>query len=207
MKVSICIPHLRSFEAKTALCLSGLTYTVGRTRRDIELQPFTHSSANLASSRTFLVRQALEWETDYILWVDADMVFAPFALVQLLTRGKDVIGANYLRRGNPVGPTARAKGGYVYTTKAKADAGEVEPVDRMGLGLCLMKASVLQSIGPPWFGNEALGDGIEFGGEDDFLFDRLRAAGVDCYVDHLVSWNTGHLAERVLVHADLPGSS
>ncbi|MGH8571551.1 MAG: hypothetical protein ACREX8_03110 [Gammaproteobacteria bacterium] len=196
------MPYLRSVEAKTALCLSGLTYIIGRRHPAIELQPFTHSSGNLSLSRTILILEARKWGAGHFLWIDADMVFRPTALVQLLARRKDVIGANYAVRGTLTRPTARGGGGYIYTTEAKAKAGEVERAERMGLGLCLMKADLFDKIGPPWFGNVAQPGGLEFGGEDDFLFDTLAAAGVECFVDHAVSYMTGHLHERILTNAD-----
>lgn len=193
--------HLRGVEAKTAFCLAGLSYWIGRTRPDIDLQPITHSSGNIAASRTIIAARALDWKADYLFWVDSDMTFQPTALSDLLARGSIVVGANYPVRGTPTRPTARANGNYVQTTEEKAKARDLEVVQRMGLGLCLMRADVFTRIAPPWFGNEAQPGGLEFGGEDDFLFDRIAEAGIPCFVDHAVSWGTGHVHEHVLTNA------
>ena len=39
-------------------------------------------------------------------------------------------------------------------------------------------------------------------GEDVSFFRELTEAGVKVYVDHALSWEVGHIAERVITNAD-----
>jgi hypothetical protein len=202
VKVALCIPHLRQVEAQFAVSLAMMTSQTARMRRDIDFACVTHSSANLADSRTRIVVNARKLGADWLLWLDADMVFPPYTLIALLARDKDVIGANCARRMVPTSPNTVACGRFVYTSPEKAKAGIVEPVDRTGLAVMLMKADVFDRIEPPWFGNLPAPDGLSFGGEDNFLFDKLKAAGIEVFVDHMVSGGIGHCHERILTNQD-----
>jgi hypothetical protein len=108
-----------------------------------EFELFIVSSSLLPESRNRLVAEAINWEADYMLWMDADHVFPNDALLRLLSRSRLVVGCNYARRFSPTSPTASKFGDddemdLVWTTKEKGRGREMEEVAHLGLGLCLI---------------------------------------------------------------------
>jgi hypothetical protein len=167
----------------------------------LDIEPFFTSGSVLPKARTILVETARDWGADYILWMDADHIFPAETLLKLLSHDLDVVGCNYARRpapNEPILPTAARTNGddlqWVRTTPEKAKQGDVEEVEQMGLGVCLMRASVFDRLQAPLFINDW--DGEQIIGEDTYLCRKLRAAGIRLFVDHALSWSVGHLAEQ-----------
>jgi hypothetical protein len=204
MKVAICTPHHGEVKAHYAFSLAQMMEHCARQAPRIEAKLFMLSSSLLPKARTLLAEQALAWGADWLLWIDADHLFPPDSLPRLLASGRDVVGANYPRRMSPGGPTAAvftASGETrpVRTTAKKARSRIVEEVGALGLGLCLMRASLFERIARPWFQVIANESG-EFLGEDGWFFQHLKAAGVPIHVDHGLSWEVGHVGEVVLTN-------
>jgi hypothetical protein len=192
-----------------------IEYDGQRVTPDLKL--FIVSSSLLTESRNRLVAEAINWEADYMLWMDADHVFPCDALLRLLGRSKLVVGCNYARRHTPTAPTASKHGSddeveLIWTTEAKAKAEEVEEVAHLGLGLCLIDMRVFALLEQqaeaegkdhfwPLFRIDPTEDGIRFVGEDVYFFKRLRDAGIGIFLDHGLSWQVGHLHETVLTNA------
>jgi hypothetical protein len=223
LKIALCIPCHRQTEAKFTQCLvSMVAHTLGARIEmgdepvEIEFESFIVSCSLLPESRNRLVVEALHWDADYMLWLDADHIFPRDALLRLLSRSKLVVGCNYARRFSPTSPTASIltgdTPGLVWTTEEKAKAEEVEEVSHLGLGLCLvdMRAYVIldekaKEDGKdhfwPLFTIPAKEDGIGCIGEDVSYFRALREAGIGIYLDHSVSWQVGHLSDAILTNA------
>ena len=224
MKIALCIPCHRQTEAKFTQCLVAMvTHTLAaRVELDgepvnIEFETLIVSSSLLPESRNRLVVEALHCEADFMLWMDADHVFPPDALLKLLSRSKLVVGCNYARRFTPTSPTASKYGSddeaeLVWTTKEKAEAGEVEEVAHLGLGFCLVDMRVYRLLDAkaqergkehfwPLFEIPAKPDGIGCIGEDVSYFKLLREAGVKVFLDHEVSWEVGHISDALLTNA------
>lgn len=189
---------------------------MGNEPVQIEFETFVVSCSLLPESRNRLVVEALHWEADYMLWMDADHVFPCDALLRLLSRSKLVVGCNYARRFSPTSPTASRHNDdgveLVWTTQEKADAEEVEKVSHLGLGFCLVDMRVYALLDDkataegkehfwPLFTIPAKEDGIGCIGEDVSYFKLLRDAGVDIYCDHALSWSVGHLSDCILTNA------
>lgn len=224
LKIALCIPAHRQVEAKfLQSVVSMVAYSSKATVEmdgeavELEFETFIVSSSLLPESRNRLVVEAINWEADYMLWMDADHVFPCEALLKLLGRSKLVVGCNYARRFSPTSPTASKFGeddemDLVWTTQAKAFAGEVEEVAHLGLGLCLVDMRVYAILDRwateagkehfwPLFEIKAKPDGIGCIGEDVKYFESLRAAGVKIFLDHEVSWDLGHCHEQILTNA------
>jgi hypothetical protein len=197
----------------------------------LELETFMVSCSMLTESRHRLVAEALAWEADHMLWLDADHVFPPDALLRLLAHNLPAVGCNYPRRFAPTAPTAAVEAAgaedaedvrhLVYTTREKAEAGEIEPVAHLGFGLLLLDMRVFDSLqlhaeqkaardglaaDPaaanflPLFKFEPTANKVGMIGEDVFFFRKLAAAGIRPFVDHRLSWEVGHLFEIVLTN-------
>lgn len=187
----------------------------------IEVEIIMVSGSALTESRTRILGEALSWGATHLLWLDADHVFPPDAFLRLLAHNLDVVGANYPRRSSPTSPTAakavtddpaQDNRNLVYTTQEKALAGEVEEVDHLGFGLCLMNMNVVDMLQRrsdelghasflPLFEFSSRPNGGGLIGEDVFFFGKVRDAGGKVYVDHALSWEVGHVHELILTNA------
>lgn len=224
MKIALCIPCHRQTEAKFTQCLASLIAFSSRATVEIDGNPVTPefeifmvSSSLLCESRNRLVAEAINWEADYMLWMDADHVFPCDALLRLLSKSQLVVGCNYARRFSPTSPTASKYGeddemDLVWTTQEKAAAGELEEVAHLGLGLCLIDMRVYAILEAqaeeegkehfwPLFIQPPTPDGIRCVGEDVSYFKKLREAGIKIFCDHELSWEVGHIGEQLLTNA------
>lgn len=124
------------------------------------------------------------WGATHVLWLDADMTFPPDTALRLLAHHRDVVAANYMTRVAPSRPTARRDGQCI----SSADATGLEDVDLVGMGVFLMKTSVVATIPSPRFWYSTPTET-----EDVFFCRLLRAAGHTIYVDHDLSRDVGHV--------------
>jgi len=217
MKIAVCVPCYRDPAYHFAISLVGLMVHTAKVRPDLELGSFWTQSTLVSQARNRLLDDALNWGADHVLFLDADQSFPMDALLRLLGHGLDVVGVNYSTRVNPPRPTAAnvAPDGSlvpVWTTKEEAEAGTVERVGRIGLGVALIARSVVERLRAeaeargeplgPLFHFRLSEDGRELTGEDFYFCERLERAGISVHVDHALSWETGHVGERVLYPAD-----
>lgn len=229
LRIAICIPVYGMTHAKFTQSLASLIiHSLGADVRDpegelirIELETFMVSCSMLTESRHRLVAEALAWDADFMLWLDADHVFPPDALLRLLALGLPAVGCNYPRRFAPTAPTAAVDGAdnelvrhLLYTTREKAEAGLVEPVAHLGFGLLLLDMRLFDALQAqaendsgdapgnflPLFKFEPTPDKVGMIGEDVFFFRKLAEAGIRPFVDHRLSWEVGHLFEVVLTN-------
>jgi hypothetical protein len=214
LKIALAIPCHSDTKAKFTQCLAEMlvhtmsaTFMVGDEQVKPEIQTFIVSCSLLTESRNRLVAEAINWEADYMLWMDADHVFPRDALVRLLSHNLPIVGCNYARRFNPTAPTACVdnEGKIEITYSPKEGVGEVA---HMGLGLCLMDMRVFAAMDKhyegsfwPLFVIEPAPGGIASIGEDVYFFKKIRAAGIPIHCDHGLSWDVGHIAETILTQA------
>ena len=224
IKIALCIPCHGDTKAKFTQSIAGMiAHSCGATLEfdgepaKIEFETFIVSCSLLPESRNRLVAEAWNWGADYMLWMDADHIFPCDALLQLLSRNVMIVGCNYARRFIPTSPTASKYGeddemDLVWTTKEKAEAGEMEEVAHLGLGFTLMDMRVLGMLDAkaaeqgkehfwPLFRMDPTPDGIRFVGEDVHFFKLMREAGVKVFLDHRLSWDLGHCSEMILTNA------
>lgn len=124
------------------------------------------------------------WGATHILWLDADMVFPPDTALRLLAHDKDVVAANYVTRTARPRPTAMRDGQCVSSSEATG----LEAVDHVGMGVFLMKTSVVEHIPSPRFWYSTPTET-----EDVYFCRLLRAAGHTIHIDHDLSKSVGHI--------------
>ena len=205
MKIAICSPIHSGGKPAFIQSLARMIDWTHRIRiQDANGEPLrpaietlVYSSSNVAHSRNRIAAAALEWGADWTLWLDADHSFPPATLVRLLGRGKTVVGANYRRRMTAeVKVTAYVRDGDRLAPLALRGDG-VEPVHSLGLGVCLIHASVFRKIEQPYFAWGLAEDGVLVG-EDVGFFDKVRDAGIPLCVDQARSREGGHIGEGEL---------
>ena len=98
-------------------------------------------------------------------------------------------------RYDPIGPTAGRLGedGRVRHIWTEPGNKNVEPVDVLGMGVCLVHRRVFDAVEAPWFGGTA---------EDHQFCLKAARAGFRPHVDHGLSWQIGHVGERMLTNQD-----
>jgi hypothetical protein len=208
MKIAICTPHYGDVTPQYAFSLANMVLFTARTQFTFneqvtapEIKIMMQSSSLVPEARTLLADRAIAWGANYLLWIDADHSFPDDALVRLLSLNKDVVGANYVRRGRPTSPTARDGAGEpVWTTEELAKANSIQEVADIGLGFCLISMPVLhilKEMGHPLFMLPMSPDG-KFFGEDYYFCELVRNAGYLIHVDHALSWHVGHVARSEL---------
>ncbi len=221
MKIAICTPHYADVHAYFALSLAKMAMWTVQARILFngketvpQLEMFMRSSSTLPTLRNMLVKDALDWGANYLLWVDADHDFPPDALLRLLSHNLPVVGLKYPRRASPNYPTAvDLDGGFLWTTKEMARNGDISRVSGLGLGFCLMDMTIFdllheQAIAAgkenfwPLFAYESIPGRIQGIGEDIYFFRQLTAAGIGIHVDHALSWAIGHAQQRMLTNEE-----
>ncbi len=219
MKVAICIPRYGDVKGAFAISLARMVaHSLSASPEPLDIEIFSISSSDLPYSRTELLKDAIQWQARYLLWLDSDHVFPPDTLLRLLKHKLPVVGCNQPRRSEPTGPVAvrlneKGEREHVWTTAALADAGEVEEVVHVGLALCLIDMNLLHQVkahvekGVGWahwapFDRKRDPETGAVMGEDISFFRELTDAGIRVYVDHGLSWQVGHIHERVLTNAD-----
>lgn len=69
---------------------------------EVLMQPVPIQGSNIAENQNSLVDQAIERGADYIFLVETDMGFPANSLGQLLSHGKDIVGATYAYKDRDV---------------------------------------------------------------------------------------------------------
>jgi hypothetical protein len=219
MKVAILIPRYGDTKGDFTISLARMLVNSLSAEPRLTIEVFSVSSSDLPASRARLLQHAIQWQARYALWLDTDHVFPPDSLRRLLRHQLPVVGCNQPRRTEPTGPVAMrfdAAGEmeHVWSTSELAKAGTVEEVAHVGLAFCLLDLNVRHQVkahvdahGPGWahwspFDRKLLPGTHARMGEDASFFQELREAGVKIYVDHGLSWEIGHIGERVFTNAD-----
>jgi glycosyltransferase involved in cell wall biosynthesis len=140
--VAICLPSVGTHESETALSLAALSI-INRSQ-GFNQSLLGQQQAGIADSRNTLVRNALEVEADYLLWLDADMAFSPDSMLRLLQHDKDIVGATYPRRVPPYIINGRPLQGDIFDEP-------LQEMEFMPFGFMLVKADVFRKIPEPWF--------------------------------------------------------
>lgn len=184
--VTIAIPSRDQIHANFAFSLVSLILNTG-----FPVYVSNIRSSILPVSRSMLVERAQENKSDYILFLDSDMVFPPDTLKRLLAHDKDIICATYCRREG----TTEPMGCDALWQQIPADAIGVGEAGRVPMGVMLIKMSVFDKMTKPYFRwgiNEGRSDIV---GEDAEFCDRARNMGYKVWVDMELSKQVGHIGE------------
>ncbi len=212
MRIAVCTPHYADVTAEYARCLAKMLLCTARSNivfngetTHPEFELFLRRSSVLPRCRNTLVKDAVDWGANYLLWIDGDHSFPEDALIRLLSLNLPVVGVNYARRSRPTWPTAVSlEGEFVWTTEDLASRGEVVQVRHLGLGFCLVDMNVIHALKQapgPLFALEMVGDGLQVVAEDVFFFRRVNEAGFSVYLDHGLSWHIGHVYDSIVTNA------
>lgn len=198
-KVAICIPSRDMVHASFAFDLANL---VGHSvRKGVQVGVFNATGTLIADQRTNLAKEAVKNGCDFILWLDTDMRFPKDALVRLLDRKKDVVGANYVTRSLPPEPTAfHLRGDAWLRVPTTPSSAGLEEVSGCGFGVMLTSTKVFKALPDPWFLIPYSKVNGVFHGEDLFFCMAADAAGFKINIDHDLSKEVRHIGSFEFRH-------
>jgi GT2 family glycosyltransferase len=197
MKITLAICTNRGIKPKTAQCLLDLV----NTHKDIDFHVLVAERGyTIAENRNYCVIQAQRNNSDYLLFIDDDMVFPKDTLEKLMSHKVGVVGVNSYSRCLPPASTVGlmdAKGQYMHPDKHTAWQMQIptEPFICyfVGAGVMLINMKVFDDIKAPYFAFTTDKKGQVVNGEDGTFCDKARKVGFDIWCDPTIK--IGHLGE------------
>lgn len=191
IKLSILVPTREMVHSQFSYCLAQLLRTTSEVNLDTYL--FFDSSTILLNQRENLIEKAKEINSDYVLWLDSDMMFPSTTAIRLLQHNKDIVACNYMKRTKPL-KTVAYKDITDWDSWLKLEPyDDLVKVEGVGMGCMLMKMSVFDSISKPYFEFTYSHETKSWHGEDFFLQKKLRESGHEIYIDTLLSMEIKHI--------------
>jgi len=234
-RVALCIPAYDGWRAEMGFDALRLAI---HSAPLVDLTVAFTRGQDTSEARNYLVDQILHRDgaeaVDAILWIDADMMFPPDALIRLLLHRVPIVGADYRLRGQPfprlgmrVDPD-NPFGKYKFPSADDPKTGLDDAMAVLGFGLLLTRMRVYQhpEWQRPWFMRtwnpqaRRVDNPTGFSTEDTNFCTMARLCGfkVCCDLDlsaevsHIgqmtIPWNLGktHEGRRDTETAELPGA-
>ena len=185
LKIGVAVAHTGTVKTTTMQAIVGLIY---RTPHDITL--LCAGGCYVERNRTTMVKEAIAFGMEKVLFVDSDMFFAPDCLNRLLSHDKDIIGAAYNGRiqGDPQ-TTVKQLGpeGIAGKPLAAPLLSGVFPAYAVGTGFMLIDCHVFQRIPQPWFHTTYHADGEVDVGDDVWFCLQAQKAGFQVWCDNTLN--------------------
>ena len=197
MKITLAVCSNRQIRPLTTQSLLGMVVH----SKDIDWHILIASRGyTIAENRNYCVVQAQKNESDYLLFVDDDMTFAPDTLLRLLSHKKGVIGVNSYSRCLPLSSTVGLmdeKGEYKHPDKHTEWEMQVPKTlfksYFVGAGILLIDMKVFALLKKPYFAFTTDKNGQIVHGEDGSFCAKVKNAGMDIWCDGSIE--VGHLGE------------
>lgn len=194
MKIMIAVPCMDQ-------CPTPFVTSLVTLRKIGECELAVKSGSLVYTSRNSLATRAMGNESDYVMWFDSDMVFAPDTLERLMKtlteNNYDIVTGLYFRRVPPYSPVLFDQldmdGEICYWSEFKEIPDEPFEVGGCGFGCVLMKTDVFFDV-QGRFGN--MFAPIANNGEDLAFCWRARQCGYKVYCDPSVV--CGHVGYSII---------
>lgn len=190
-KLSILVPTKDTVYSQFAYCLTQLVKTTSEAGLDVYV--FFDSSTILLNQREKLIQKALEIESNYVLWLDSDMMFPSTTAIRLLSHKKNIVGCNYMKRSIPQTTVAYQKLGDWNSWLPLEPQDRLIKVEGVGMGCILMKTNIFHELKKPYFEFTYQKKTKDWFGEDFNLLKKLRNKNHDVYIDTVLSMDIKHL--------------
>jgi choline kinase len=142
----------------------------------------------IEDNRNNIATQALANKSEYLLFVDDDMVFDADLLKTLLDANKMVIGVAAKTRSG--GSTVKMDG-----IQAKLTPKRLFTCRAVGTGVMLIDTEIFGEFKKPWFKITRLSNGEPKEGEDVYFCDQVRGLGHEIWCDPTVKIK--HIGDRL----------
>ena len=213
IKLVIAIPTAGMVRMEFAYSLAGLMTRLAIENLPSHPKKTLYAAMSVASSsvihanRENLVTGALSQNATHILFLDDDMEFDARAIDILFSRKKPVVVSNYLIKNREKDRfSAMAPDMQTRIPTLKSSVG-VSPIGFAGFGVSLFDTTVFKKISQPWFLPQwSTVTSTKYTTEDYPFFEKLREAGIPCFVDHDASKMVRHLGNSSWSWEDYSGS-
>lgn len=188
LKISIGIPTYSQIHIETTMCL---IYAIQQIKGDIHLN--FRKGTYVHELRNQIVKDALDKQADYLMFLDSDLSFQPDGIYKLLQHNKDVVGGIYNMKELPL----------VSTVKLADENGNLKKVDgalipdtlfecyAVPTGFMLIKLDAIKDMKNPF--EFAYDDEGELVGEDVNFCRKLHNKGLSVWCDPTIK--IGHIGE------------
>lgn len=190
-KLAVCIPCRDTLHSAHALNLVELVKF--NTMNGIDTHVFMDASTVLLTQRERLAEMAIDLDSEYMLWLDSDIVFPATTAVRLLAHKKDIVAGNYVKRQPPFKGVAYEKIGDWQHPLAFDIKDELVKIEGIGLGCVLMKTKLFLDLPKPWFEFRYNAETNDVLGEDMILWQKLLKQNYEIFVDTQLSQELRHL--------------
>lgn len=144
IKIGLAVPSRDEWKADMAMFYASLVSYTGRHVTPA-LALMNQKGAMISNQRNDLVQRALDFDLDYLFFIDSDMVGPPDLIEKLLAHGKEIVGATYNKRVPPFETLGRFE-----LEPSEIPKGLVKATHLPG-GCLLIQTSVFKKIAYPWF--------------------------------------------------------
>lgn len=189
--VSILVPTRDTVYSHFAYSLSQLIKT--SVQMGIDINVFFNASTILINQREQLIDQAIQIKSEWVLWLDSDMVFPSTTLLRLLSHNQNIVACNYMKRSYPFKTVAFTdiKDWESWVPLQTQD--ELVTVEAIGMGCVLMKTSLFNQLPKPFFEYTYDNKTKDWVGEDFTLFKKFNDLGYEVKVDTNLSNEIYHI--------------
>ncbi len=189
--VSILVPTRDTVYSHFSYSLTNLMKT--STQMGIDVHLFFNASTILINQREQLIDQAIQIKSDWVLWLDSDMVFPSTTLLRLLSHNQNIVACNYMKRSNPMKSVAfmDISDWESWVPLQKQD--ELLTVEAIGMGCVLMKTEIFNQLKKPYFEYTYDNKTQDWLGEDFTLFKKINYLGYEVKVDTNLSNEIYHI--------------
>jgi len=191
LKLSILVPTRDTVYSHFAYSLTQLYNTTREIGIDTYL--FFDSSTILLNQRERLLEKARQVKSEYVLWLDSDMMFPSTTAIRLLNHNKDIVACNYMKRTNERKSVAYTDLNDWNSWLPMDIKDELVEVQGVGMGCMLMKMKVFDNLQKPYFEFTYKEETQDFFGEDFNLQKKLREENYKIYIDTLLSKDIKHI--------------
>jgi len=189
--VAVCVPNTGIVTAGFSRDLTILAAHTGHARQ-VALSFHFGQDSIMAQNVNDVVKSGLDDGATHICWLDADMRFPPDTIDRLLAHRVDFVAANCATKGDVPKSTARHDGNRI---EAWPSSGLVE-VDGVGLAVSLTTAAVFKDLPYPWLEATWNKDEERWCGYDIGFCEKMKAVGVDLWVDPELSEEVQHTGTK-----------
>ena len=182
-KILIAIPTFESILPETFKSVYGL-----KVPANCSCQFDFVKGYDCARARNEIAKEAIQYEFDYVLMVDSDMILPNNTLVSMFRDPKDICLGVYPRKNTSTGQTECFKANqkdyidvYTYDELDQFQRGYVE-IKGGGFVCTLMQTDVFHNLDYPYFKYVVYGSGDVLS-EDNYFCGSAIAAGYKVYMD------------------------
>jgi len=189
--VSILVPTKDTVYSHFSYSLSNMIKLT--TQMGIETHLFFDSSTILINQRESLIKQAMEVGSEWVLWLDSDMMYPPTVLMRLLAHNEGLVGCNYMKRSHPFKTVAFTDTSNWENWIPIQYSNDLVEAEAMGMGCVLMKTELFKELKKPYFEYTYQMETEDWGGEDFTLFKKFNKLGYKLKIDMNLSNEIYHI--------------